>query len=106
MYQCRCRHCKARRTLAKHPDDYARPPKCNCWFFDNKLKAWRHGEFRVDGHRMTQKRLRADKRTDPGPTCKCAALPGEDGQNRPHRRGSIPECEHSKMRREELWTTF
>jgi len=28
IYQSRCQKCRGRRTLAKHPNDYLRAPKC------------------------------------------------------------------------------
>lgn len=27
---CRCRKCRARKTLSKAPDQYLRPPRCPC----------------------------------------------------------------------------
>ena len=29
-HPCRCRGCKGRKTLTKHPDQYIRPPVCSC----------------------------------------------------------------------------
>jgi hypothetical protein len=37
-YPCRCSKCGARRSLAQRPDQYFRPPACDCgsrmWYLD------------------------------------------------------------------------
>lgn len=68
-WPCRCRKCEARRTLAKHPDEYIRPPRCACG-----------GTYRVDKFRKTVEH----KRT----ACYCSAF----WWSGPHRRGSSPYC--------------
>lgn len=67
-YQCRCnkRACQARRTLAKHPDEYVRPPKCH---------RCKDGLMYVDKTRQR----RAD--SDRGRPCNC------DGIHHTHRYG-------------------
>lgn len=55
-YPCRCRRCGARRTLAKHPDEYRREPKCAC-----------SGSYRVDWYRRSKEHKRA--------ACYCSGYP-------------------------------
>jgi len=62
---CRCKHCRARRALPKHPDEYQLQPKCrNCG----------HRGFVVDRYRQVGK--------DKKPTCH------QDCYHFPHRQGS------------------
>lgn len=42
MPHCRCRYCGARRTLARHPDHYARTPPCRTC----GRKTWRVDRYR------------------------------------------------------------
>lgn len=88
-YACRCSNsrCRARRSLARHPHTYLRDPKC---LLCGSL-------MRLDGHRQAQRTVPAKMRTDPGPTCKCPAAPGADGQNMPHRAGSLKQCERHRV---------
>lgn len=70
-YPCRCKICRARRTLAKHPDAYRREPKCPCG-----------GSYSPDSYRRTKEhKLTA---------CYCSGYHWSIN-NGPHRRGS-PEC--------------
>ena len=71
-YPCRCRACGARRTLAKHPDDYVRARRCTCG-----------GAYRVDWYR----KRREHERTN----CHCGGYWWTEARNAPHRRGS-PDC--------------
>ena len=57
IYPCRCRRCRKRRTLNKHPDDYVQRSRVLCYHCD--------GELRLDAHRQTKEH----KRT----RCKCDA---------------------------------
>jgi hypothetical protein len=90
--RCSSAKCRRRRQLSKHPSEYARWPVCSCWRWDKKAKKWYHPRLELDQHRIAQRKKPVSKRTDSGPTCKCAALPGRDGQNMPHRAGSVPSC--------------
>lgn len=74
-YRCRCRHCRARRTLNQHPDAYQRPPKCRCG---------RNDGWVIDRYRDSRKEARRF-------TCDC------DGWWFPHRRGS-EGCHHHEKR--------
>ena len=70
-WHCRCRHCDARRVLAKHPDCYVRRPRCHlpgC-----------PGKMRVD--RWMQYRNTSPRRGGLGCTC--------GGYWFTHRRGSL-----------------
>lgn len=72
-YQVRCSRavCQARRTLRQHPDDYVRPPTCDCG-----NKRWRIDWYRTS--RIESQRF----------TCHCARLPF------PHRAGSSIQGVH------------
>ena len=88
-FPCRCKKkndCSYRVTLRKPPDAYARPrccPRCG-------------SPLIVDNYRIKQRQLPGHLRKD-NPTCYCAAAAGRDGQNRPHRKGSMPLCEHYQV---------
>jgi len=62
---CRCRKCRARRTLKRHPDNYIKIPRCYCG----------SNEWVVDAYRMNKEYLiwRSEK-------CDCP------GYSFPHRR--------------------
>lgn len=66
-HRCRCRHCRARQTLNKHPDAYIRPPRCR--------SCQQKGTLIVDLYRDTKREARRA-------TCYC------DGWWFPHRRGT------------------
>jgi hypothetical protein len=65
-FPCRCRSCRARRTLAKHPEAYIREPRCACG-----------GSYRVDNYRLKSEHKRAG--------CTCSGFPWDNGR---HRKGS------------------
>lgn len=65
-FPCRCRACGARRTLAKHPLEYVREPRCPCG-----------GAYRVDQYRRKFEHKRAG--------CTCSGFPWDNGR---HRKGS------------------
>lgn len=66
-YACRCRDCRHRQTLKKHPDQYHHVPKCN----DCGSINWS-----VDLYRSTKKEAKKY-------TCNCGGFPF------PHHRGSV-----------------
>lgn len=72
-HRVRCRKCRARQTINKHPDAYVRPKRC--W-------SCRSTELVVDKYRDTKREARRQ-------TCTC------DGSWYPHRKGSVPLCEHT-----------
>lgn len=80
-YQCRCRKCKVRFTLTKHPDFYIRLPRC-C----------KDRDIIVDWYRTSKTERKRF------PACKCLGMPY------PHRRTSCDSrvggmCEHSEAHR-------
>jgi len=91
-FRCRCRRkaCEARQTLAMHPDDYLRPPRCKsclspcpCGQRQNHKKTDRCGPrpgLRVDKYRQ---RIETKKNV-----CKCY------GYSFPHAYGR-GWCEHN-----------
>lgn len=88
MSYVRCRWCRARRTLARHPDEYTRVPKC---------RRCRGAERHNDGQQLYYvDRYRA--RAERGKGAKAAlCYPGRGGCNGyhfPHRRGSR-FCDHN-----------
>lgn len=72
-HHCRCRTCRARRKLPKHPDEYLRQPKCaNCG-----ARSWLRDDYR---HRIELPQMRA--KTGRYKTCHA------DCFHHPHRAGS------------------
>lgn len=52
---CRCRNCRARKKLNKHPLEYHVQPRCQCGARDWQMDAYRH---RVELEQMRNKRGR------------------------------------------------
>lgn len=84
-FPCRCidqkvgRKCWARVTLNHLPDEDDVCKTCGV-----------KGKLRLD-------KARKERRDSSAQTCYCPAAPGKDGQNRPHRKGSMIMCEHYKV---------
>lgn len=91
MAYVRCSRCEARRTLARHPDEYIRVPRC---------RSCGHNRYRVDRYRAKVERNR-------NLTC-CPGRGACYGYSFPHRRGSGYCChnpnltEEMMQRREEM----
>lgn len=78
----RCSYCQARRTLARHPNDYYRTPPCKTPGCNNRRK--RRGlpiRYYVDKWRARHERAPHVK------PCTCGEVYGANGEY-PHRRGS------------------
>lgn len=93
-YRCRCSRkvCQARRTIAKHPDEYVRPKRC---------RSCGKGRLRVDKYRNTGREQRKCG------TCK-PDLTGCCGYSFPHAKGrgwcdSNPALSMDDLAAREAW---
>lgn len=90
----RCSYCRARRTLARYPDQYYLVPTCKTPGCNNRRKRLKKPiSYYID--RWREKNERAPHAPRP---CKCGHVYGATGEF-PHRRGS-GQCIHNPERKE------